>query len=54
MKRTYEFKSIHHDKGVFLVVKFYRSPNLGECHAGYLYVAAPSEGDAIEIARREM
>lgn len=54
MERTYEFKSITEDHGVFTIAKFYRSPNLGVCHVGYLKVAASSEAAALAIARQAM
>jgi hypothetical protein len=49
-----EFKSIGDDHGVFTIVKFYRSPTLGQCHLGYLKIAAQSEAAALEIARQAM
>ena len=54
MERTYEFKTISADRGVFTIVKFYRSPNLGVCHVGYLNVAARSEEAALAVARQAM
>ena len=54
MERTYEFKTISADHGVFKVVKFYRSPNLGECHVGYMKIAAHSEEAALAVARQAM
>jgi len=53
-ERTYEFKTISNDCGVFTIVKFYRSPTLGQCHVGYLNIAAKSEVSALEIARQAM
>jgi hypothetical protein len=54
MARTYEFKTISNDSGVFLIAKFYRSPTLGQCHVGYLHIAAKSEQAALQIAREAM
>jgi hypothetical protein len=53
-ERTYEFNTISKDNGVFTIVKFYRSPTLGQCHVGYLKVAAHSEAAALEITRQAM
>ena len=53
MERTYEFKTIDANGGVFTIVKFYRSPTLG-CHVGYLKVAARSEEAALAVARQAM
>jgi hypothetical protein len=50
----YKFKSMMNDNGVFTIVKFYRSPTLGECHVGYMKIAADSEESAIEIASQAM
>lgn len=52
MNRTYEFSTISQDGGVFTIVKFYRSPTLGQCHVGYLKIAAQDEASALEIARQ--
>jgi hypothetical protein len=52
--KAYEFKSIQEDHGVFTIVKFYRSPNLGVCHVGYLKVAASDEAAALAVARQAM
>lgn len=53
-ERTYEFKTISSNGDVFTIVKFYRSPTLGECHVGYLNIAARSEASALEIAKEAM
>jgi len=52
--QTYEFKSLSEDRGVFTIVKFYRSPNLGVCHVGYLKVSASNEAAALAIARQAL
>lgn len=52
--QTFQYKSLFNDGGVFTIVKFYRSPNLGECHVDYLKVAAHCEAKAIEIARQAL
>lgn len=54
MNQNFEFKTISNDNGVFTVVKFYRSPTLGQCHVGYLKVAARSEASALDIAKQAM
>ncbi|MEM5294215.1 hypothetical protein VSR82_07715 [Burkholderia sp. JPY481] len=54
MERTYQYKTISEDHGVFMIAKFYRSPNLGECHVGYLKIAAQSEEAALAVARQAM
>lgn len=48
--QTYEYKVISNDQNVFIIVKFYRSQTMGQCHVGYLNVAAQSEQAALEIA----
>jgi len=47
--REYQFKTISNDNGVYLVCKFYRG-SLGECHVGYLKIAAQDEQSALSIA----
>ena len=52
--KAYQFKTLSNDNGVFTIVKFYRSANLGECHVGYMKIAARSEAAALEIAAQAM
>lgn len=54
MERTYEFKVMFCDGNVYTVAKFYRSPNLGQCHLGYLKIASTSESEALRIAKEAM
>lgn len=55
MTKTFEFKVIlQTGKDFFMVCKFYRSPNLGECHVGYQSFVAESEQQAIKLAQEVM
>jgi hypothetical protein len=49
--RDYQFKTISNDNGVYLVCKFYRS-SIGECHVGYIKIAARDEASAVSIAKQ--
>jgi hypothetical protein len=54
MDKIYGFEAIGNDNGVFTIVKFYRSANLGKCHVGYMKVMAHSEEAAVRIASQAM
>jgi len=51
---TYQYRVIGNDHNVYTVVKYYVSPTMGQCHVGYLKVAATDEATALRVAREAM